>query len=212
MNNELKPVDLEELSDLLELHLAADAARPQHEIDDELKRRGFDLARLNRNATEWLRSVVASGEQAPAAAQETVASLLLDAVLKPFRELAFYTQTALAGSTLATAEVAEEERPREIVLAQELSESDLRTRLPWAGPKVKVSKTVDAATGMAIYHAFMVSVNQGAAKTGALKIVLVAPDGKTAEARLQASERKKMFDGAVLPADAAQLRYALFIE
>jgi len=59
---------------------------------------------------------------------------------------------------------------------------------------------------------FVTSINKHAPQTGALRIVLIAPDGQTAEARLESNDQKKMFQGVDLPADSSELRYALFIE
>jgi hypothetical protein len=133
--------------------------------------------------------------------------------IKYYRDLLFHVPQ-FAGGTLKRStggSSASGDKPREVVLAEEFNESEL-SRIPWAGPKVKLSKTVDSKKGTAIYHAFVTSINLDAPKTGVLRIVLITPDDRTAEARIKSNDRKKMVEGVELPADSSELRYSLFIE
>ena len=159
MNTEPKSIDLEALTQLLDLDLAADAARTQKEIDDELKRRGLNPDELNRNAIEALRNALKS-KSVPNVATQTVTERLTDAAgtiaaagIKWCRDLLFFEPQFAAGGNLAGAALLEAEKPREIVLTKEFTESELN-RIPWVGPKLKLSKTIDAEKGTAIYHAF----------------------------------------------------------
>jgi hypothetical protein len=133
------------------------------------------------------------------------------ASVKWYRDLLFFEPQFAAGGNLAAAALVEADKPREIVLAKEFTEFEL-SRIPWAGPKLKLSKMVDAEKGAAIYHVFVTSINKHAPQTGALRIVLIAPDGQTAEAKLKSGDRKKMFQGVNLPPDSSELRYTLLIE
>jgi hypothetical protein len=217
MNTEPKSIDLEALSQLLDLDIAADAARPQKEIDDELKRRGLNPDELNRNAIEALRNALKSKNVSNVATQN-IAQRLADAAgeiatagIKWYRDLLFFEPQFAAGGNLAGNALVEADKSREVVLAKEFTESEL-SHIPWAGPKLKLSKTIDAEKRTAIYHAFVTSINKQTSQTGTLRIALIAPDGQTAEARLKSGDRKKMLQGADLPADSSELRYALLIE
>jgi hypothetical protein len=216
MNNESKPISLEALSQLLDLDIAADATRTQKEVDDELKRRGFDLDELNRKATAALRKALkpetAATAMSASIVEQAVAALdVAAAKIRWYRDLLFHQPQVASGGNLAGAATADEEKAREIVLAKEFTGFEL-SRIPWAGPKVKLSKSVETEKGTAIYHAFVTSINKHAPQTGALRIVLIAPNGQTAVARLKANDRKKMFEGVDLPADSNELRYAILIE
>lgn len=131
--------------------------------------------------------------------------------IKRYCDLSFFQPQFAAGGNLASPATADEEKAREIVLAEELTESEL-SRIPWTGPKVKLSKTAPTAIKPAIYHAYVTSIHKNVPQNGTLRIVLIAPDGQTAEARLKSDDRNKMFQGDDLPADSRELRYALLVE
>jgi hypothetical protein len=224
MNDEKFPASLEKVFEQLDDYLDyCNAVKPFYveEIRADLKRRGIDTAPTTEKIRELLdlaktRHQSRSTSENKSTAKQFVsdaAEWVADKIdkVKRYCDLGFYVPQFVAVGNLAGASPVEADKPREIMLTKEFTESEL-SRIPWAGPKVKLSKTIDAKKGTAIYHAFVTSVHPAAPKSGVLRIVLITPDGQTAQARLKSNARKKMFEGVELPADSSELRYALFIE
>jgi hypothetical protein len=217
MKDEQRPTSLERVFESLDED--CDALKPFF-IDDiraDLEHRGVDTV----STTEAIRKLLRQAKAAhPSQSQPNSPSMVEQVIerlgafagrIRRYCDLSVFQPQFAAGGTLAGAAVVEAEGPREIVLTKEFAESEL-SRIPWAGPKVKLSKTVEPGQKTAIYHAFVTSINKQASQTGTLRIVLIAPEGQTAEARLKSNDRKKMLQGADLPADSSELRYALLVE
>ena len=211
--DEMKAVrDLQRISQRLSNLLYSErvAANSFETADKELQKMGIDVRTLTEEQTNIIPLSSTVAESQTWSEQPSIAERLAEKI-RWCRDLLFFEPQFAAGGNLAGAALLEADKPREIVLAKELTESEL-SRIPWAGPKVKLSKTVDAKKGTAIYHAFVTSVHPAAPTTGVLRVVLIAPDGRTAETRLKSNDRKKMIEGVELPADSSELHYTLFIE
>lgn len=207
MNTEPKSIDLEALSQLLDLDIAADATRPHKEIDDELKRRGLNPDELNRNAVEALRSAL-SHEKAPVAASHSIVEQLGEAVeqiavgikqlLSEFRNESFVA--AHLGKDVAPADT-------DVVRVIPLADCPgLRQRLPWLGGVLRVyqqERRSDQST--AKYVAFVETLNvEPNQQNGELKVVLAANGGKRSEVLLSFDYSSCEFP-VRLPVDESQL-------
>jgi hypothetical protein len=187
MNTEPKSIDLEALSQLLDLDIAVDAARPQEEIDDELKRRGLNPDTLNRNAMEALRNVLTS-EKTPIGTSTSISERIGEAVeqitigikqlLSEFKNESF-AAVHLGDEVVA----AEPDVVRVIPLADY---PGLRQRLPWLGGTLRVyqqERRPDQTT--AKFTAFAETLDVGPnEQAGGLRVVLSASDGERSEVLL----------------------------
>jgi hypothetical protein len=204
MNTEPKSIDLEALSQLLDLDIAADAARPQKEIDDELKRRGLNPDELNRNAVEALRNALGD-EIAPVAASPSVVERFGEAIADGIKQLL----SEFRNESFVAAHLGDDVAPADTDVVRVITLADcpgLRQRLPWLGGVLRVyqqERRSDQST--AKYVAFVETLNvEPNQQNGELKVVLTANGGKCSEVFLSFDYSSCEFP-VRLPADESQL-------
>ena len=131
MKDEKLPTSLERVFERLDND--CDALKPFfiEEIRADLKRRGVDTASTTEQIRKLLKQAKAMHQPQSVAEGPNFVEQVVGTAAKLYRDLFFYQQQFAAGGILASASATEEEKPREIVLAEEFEQGEL-SRIPWA--------------------------------------------------------------------------------